>query len=338
MASTTTKTILLLWGLIHFAPHSLAQDSNFQLSIPEIERILKSGAWEVTKVSTIKRLGVDSENAIYQAKKVTLLLDDGSTMQVKWKTSPGGGESFNNQPRYELAAYQFQKLFLAPADYMVPPTVGLTMPIQQYRKIDPDAIPTFDNTQSVFFVVQYWLNNVTHEGIYDETRFASDTSYARHFANMNIFSYLIKHSDSNVGNFLVSTDPTNPRVFAVDNGIAFGREHSTRGAEWKHLKVERLPKETIDRLREITLEDLEKNLGVVVQFAIVDGRLVRIDPTPNFDKGSGVREKDGLIQFGLTTNEIRGIYSRLKKLLNDIDSGKIHESYGAKSNRRDFRK
>ncbi len=50
-------------------------------------------------------------------------------------------------------------------------------------------------TEAVFFVLQSWLDNVTDEDIYDEVRFKSDSIYARHFANMNIFSCLIKHSE-----------------------------------------------------------------------------------------------------------------------------------------------
>lgn len=218
---------VFLFGILLLLEFPLmAQDSNFWFSIPEIERILKSGDWQVSKVSTISRLGSET---FYQAKRATLELSTGKSMQIKWKTAPRAGEDFNNQPRYEIAAYELQKLFLTPGYYVVPPTLGLALPIQQYRRIESDVLPTFDDTKSVFFVAQYWLDNVTIEDILDKARFESDTTYARHLANVNILSYLIKHRDSNVGNFLISTDPKNPRVFAVDNGIAFESEAKRSG-------------------------------------------------------------------------------------------------------------
>jgi hypothetical protein len=58
---------------------------------------------------------------------------------------------------------------------------------------------------------------------------------------MNILSYLIEHKDSNVGNFLISKDATNPRVFAVDNSYAFGSPESDRGHDWRFIRVKRLP-------------------------------------------------------------------------------------------------
>lgn len=100
-------------------------------------------------------------------------------------------------------------------------------------------------------------------------------------------------------------------------------KQSARGAAWQRLRVKRLPKETIERLRNITPADLDKSLGVVLQFTLVDGLLIRISPTPNLDKKRGVRQKDGLIQFGLTESEIKGVYKRLQKLLKDVDAGKF---------------
>ncbi|MFQ5677569.1 MAG: hypothetical protein ACE5G1_16890 [bacterium] len=320
---TAIKIFPLLWSLLCLAFPAGAQDSNFKYPIAEIEQALRSRWFQVTNISTLKRLGEAPGSTLYQAKQVTLKFLDGKTMKVKWKTAPHQGETFNNQPRYEIAAYQLQKLFLEPEEYVVPPTVGQCLPLQQYRVIDNKVIPTFDNSSAVFCVLQYWLDNVTFEKIYDKKRFESDPKYARHLGNMNIFSYLIKHMDSNVGNFLISTDRANPRVFAVDNGVAFGGEASARGTRWRDLRVKSVPKETIDRLRKITLEDLEKHLGVVAQFAVVNGQLVPKDPTPNLDKEGGVRQKDDLIQFGLTAEEVMGVYNRLNKLLQDVDAGKI---------------
>jgi len=97
-----------------------------------------------------------------------------------------------------------------------------------------------------------------------------------------VFTYLIKHNDSNVGNFLISVPPSGPRVFIVDNGgLAFGGLVSNRGFEWRDIRVKRLPNETIERLRNITQEDLEKTLRVVAQFEVVDSQLVPTTPAQN---------------------------------------------------------
>ncbi|MFQ5824684.1 MAG: hypothetical protein ACE5JB_11555 [bacterium] len=309
------RIFFLFFSLLFLSLQAIAQDSNILYPIEEIEQRLIYEPFDIIRFR-------DSRFEGDITKRVILKYHD-TMIQVKWKRSARGGRAPNNEPRYEIAAYKLQKLFLDPEDYVVPPTVGRCMPVGQYRKLEPGIDPTFKKTSDVVFVLQYWLENVTSKNIYDKKRFASDTSYARHLGNMNIFSYLIKHSDSNIGNFLISTDPTNPRVFAVDNGLAFGNLESTRGYEWRDIRLKRLPKETIDRLRGIQLEDLERTLGVVAQFEMKDGYLVPVEATQNLNKGKGVRQSNGIIQFGLTSKEIKEVYKRLNKILKRIDKGKI---------------
>ena len=38
---------------------------------------------------------------------------------------------------------------------------------------------------------------------------------------------------------------------------------------------------------------------------------------------TGVREKDGTVQMGLTQSEIRDVWRQLTRLLKDVDAGKI---------------
>ena len=170
----------------------------------------------------------------------------------------------------------------------MPPTVGRGFPLHMYRELDRDAQPTFKESSEMFCVVQYWLNEVTTNDIFDKKRFNSDTLYAKYLGNLNIFTYLIKHNDSNIGNILISTDPSNPRVFAVDNGIAFGDFRSARGSIWRRIRLKRLPKETLDRLRQIKYEDLTRTLSVVAQYIVVNGQLMRMEPTSNLDRRKGV--------------------------------------------------
>ena len=298
-------------------------DSNILHPIPEIERRLQYEVFEIKEVARFTQLELQARVAKVKLPwRVTLRFPDGVVMQVKWKTAERGGEAFNNQPRYEIAAYLFQKLYLTPDAYVVPPTVGRGLPVQQYRSLDPHAKPTFKHSDDVFFVLQYWLANVTAESDFDPERFESDSLYARHFANLNLFCHLIWHSDANAGNVLASTDPENPRWFSVDNGIAFGKAESQRGTHWRSLKVKRFPRATVARLRRLTRARLDSALGVVAQYRIEDRRLVVAEKSANLNPRKGVRQTERVVQLGLTANEIKGVFERIQKFLRKVDEGK----------------
>ena len=138
-----------------------------------------------------------------------------------------------------------------------------------------------------------------------------------------MLTYLIQHADSNAGNFLVSAEPEGARVFAIDNGIAFASPPSDRGAQWKSMRVERLPADTVARLRQLTEVDLHSRLGVVAQWELEDGRYIAVSPTENLEPSRGVRRRDGSIQMGLTRSEIEDVWRRTQRLLRMIDNEKI---------------
>jgi len=310
------KTILYWSTLLFLVFPALAQDSNILHPIQELEQKFKREHFEIFRIRGSRFEGDITKRAI-------LRWSDGIPIQVKWKRAERGGWAVNNQPRYEIAAYELQKLFLDTEEYVVPPTVGRSLPLDKYQEIEPDVKPTFKNTRCVFFCLQYWLEEVTSKKIYDKKRFKSDTTYARHLGNMNILSYIIKHNDSNEGNFLISKDPENPRVFAVDNGFAFGNLESNRGFVWRNIRVKSLPGKTIGRLRKIQKGDLEKTLGVVAQFQIQQGQLISVSASESLSTRKGVRVANDIVQFGLTKSEINGVFNRIKKLLKQVDSGKI---------------
>jgi hypothetical protein len=85
--------------------------------------------------------------------------------------------------------------------------------------------------------------------------------------------------------------------------------------------VERFPEATVERLRELTEDDLHRALGVMVQWEVRDDRLVRVPPTENIDARRGVRQRDGIVQMGLTRDEIDDTWYRLEVFLRQIDSG-----------------
>jgi hypothetical protein len=303
--------------LISLAFPICAQDSNILYPLPSIEHKLRYEDFKIIRSKAARFPGDE-------VKRLILLWPDASAFQVKLKKAPAGGELVNNSPRYEIAAYEIQKLFLPESEYVVPPTIGRAMTMAEYvkRDIEIQCLPTFGDS-TVFCVLQYWLEKVSNEDIYDKKRFRADSVYARHLGNMNIFSYLIRHNDSNKGNFLISTDPDNPRIFVPDNGLAFEARESRRGHFWRDIQVEKVPKRTIDRLRQIDKSDLEAALETVAQFEFRGHMLVPVEVSRNIDPKKGVRVTSSTVQFGLTSEEIDDIHNRLVALLNKVDSGDL---------------
>ncbi|HQV31518.1 MAG TPA: hypothetical protein PKV71_06565, partial [Calditrichia bacterium] len=138
-----------------------------------------------------------------------------------------------------------------------------------------------------------------------------------------VFTFLIRHGDNNFGNFLISSDSANPRLFAVDNGIAFGNIMSERGYEWRNLRVKRLPEAVVERVRAISPGQIEAQLAVVAEFKVEGDSLVPVEPGLPLDPERGVRFDGSVLQLGLTAGEIRGIYERREELLKLVDEGKV---------------
>jgi len=249
---------------------------------------------------------------------------DSSTMEVKWAPAPAGGGGFNNEPRYEVAAYALQKLFLDERDYVVPPTVVRMIPLDEFRRIaQTDKQPTFGGTESVLVTMQYWALDVTADRVFDRKRAERDTAYARHLGDLNILTYLILQRDANTGNVLLSGDSANPRLLAVDNAVAFESPPSDRGTEWSQLRVKRLPRGTVTRLEQLRPEDLERALAVLAQFEMHAGQYVPVEPGANIESGRGVRRKGDVLQLGLTSSEIAGVRRRLERLVSRVRDGHV---------------
>ena len=260
------------------------------------------------------------------------------TVKVKWKSmipprwvdslpfAPGMLDGVNNSPRKELAAWQIQQLFLDPTDFVVPTSFALCLPISDATKVISNAKPTLAGSECVLGLVSLWLEDVTlPDPLLDDERFRRDPVYAHYLANFNLLTYLIKHHDGRVGNFLVSKDDARRQVFAIDNGVAFGGIwYNWFVSNWSDLRVPALRKESIDRLRKLTEQDLHDALGVVSEGRLNEhGYFVAVEPGPNIDKDRGVRYEDGRLQFGLTEDEIEEVWERIEDLIEDVDEGDI---------------
>jgi hypothetical protein len=230
------------------ATAAAAQDANITRPIAELEQLLAADPMVIAdaKISRPNARG-----------DITLRADvsfaGGPPVRVKLRKAEPGADSFNNVPRYDLAAYELQKLFLDPPEYVVPPTQLRMVALTEFAKYSPDVRRTFPGAEQVLAVVQYWLNDIQSiQDVYDPARFGADPGYARHIGQLNVFTYLIRHRDSNQGNFLLGNAEVGARVFSVDHGVAFASEESDRGAAWKDMRVTRIPADTLERLRAIT--------------------------------------------------------------------------------------
>jgi hypothetical protein len=297
-----------------------AAETNILYPVRYIEERLRMQPLQVTGMERTRHLEED------RSRRVTLVGTNGEPdMEAHWKPVAAPGEGFNNEPRYELAAYRLQQLFLAEPDYVVAPTVLRALPLDEYRGYRAVRGPTVRGTQSVLFLLTYWIQHLAIDTVdpYDAGLFDRDTVYARHFANANLLTHLIGHRDGNHGNVVVSMNAANRRVFALDNDVAFRSRLSDQGDRWGRLHVTRLPASSIERLREISRAELEHALGVLAEFEIRDGQLHAVEHGPNLRADRGVRVAAGRVQFGLTRAEINDLERRIRQLLRDVERGRL---------------
>lgn len=298
----------------------VGQDLNVTRPAVELERLLAEAPMRIVSAE-ISRPKAKGDITL----KADVAFGDEPPMRVKLRKSMPGADEFNNVPRYDLAAQELQKLLVDPVDYFVPPTALRFVPIDEFRRYTDDVRPTFRGSDEVLAVVQYWLQEVkVVEDVLGPARFAADPVYARHIGQLNVFTYLIDHRDSNVGNFLISRAEQGPRVFSIDHGVAFASPDSDRGELWAKLRVDRLPAGTIARLRALDRGQLDSRLGVLAQWRLVDGRFLAEAPGANLGRGRGVRVERGVLQMGLSAREIGRLWQRREQLLRSVDEGKVH--------------
>ncbi len=313
-------TVLLLAGFATvWGPAAFAQDANITLPMPELERMLANDPFTIVSAE-ISRPKAKGDITL----KAEVSFDGQPPIRVKLRKAEPGADSFNNEPRYDLAAYDLQAFFLDPAEYVVPPTALRFMPLEEFAKYSPQVKRTFIGSDEVLAVLQYWLQDVkVVADVYGPTLFATDPVYARHVGQLNILTFLIEHGDSNVGNFLISRSETGARVFAVDNGVAFAAAQSDRGRLWADMRVDRLPADTVARLRKLTLAALEERLGAVAQWKLEGGKFVAAPPEASLSTTRGVRRDGAVLQMGLTKPEIERVWHRVQRLLEMIDDGSV---------------
>jgi hypothetical protein len=305
--------------LLGMAAAATAQDANITRPIADLEKLFAAEPLVITQAQISRPM---AKGDITLRAQVSF--GGSAPVEVKLRHADPGADSFNNVPRYDLAAYALQKLFLDPAEYVVPPTALRMVGVPEFAKYSPGVQRTFPGADQVVAVVQYWLSDIkVIADVYLPDRFAADPVYARHIGQLNVLTYLINHRDSNLGNFLIGRQETGARVFSIDHGVAFGSADSDRGELWRVMRVNRLPADTVARLRKITAETLQDSLGVLAQWQLKGGAYVPVAAGKNLSEGRGVRRDGNELQMGLTRPEILAVNRLLKKLLEQVDAGKI---------------
>lgn len=247
---------------------------------------------------------------------------DPAAFKIKVRRAGAGVSSFNNEPRYELAAYELSRLLFPADEQVVPPIALRSAPLPQFKAIDPAAVEAWRGTDATFYMVQCWLNGAKpHPLAIDETRFAADPAYARTISRLNVLTYLVEHKDSNLGNVMLTGEGAAVRAWAIDNGVAFDSEESDVGIFWKVLHVDAVDRALADRLRALTLDELRARLAVIAQYELVGETWEPRAPGANFDAMRGVKRRGKLLQLGLTGKEIGEVERRRAKLVRRIDKG-----------------
>ena len=306
------------------SPSVKGQFPNWQLPPHELETtIYKRALVGELHAEEAKRTAHGTTGALYLVTE-----DEVTGKELKWKLKkmvPGWLDSFNTSFRKELAAYEVQKFFLDPEDYVVPTALPICVPRERYLKIIGYAAASLEGTDCVLGLASTWLVNVTvPDRLYDESRFLEDPTYAYYMSNFNILTYLIQHRDARVGQFLVSKDDKRRQVFSIDNGISFGFwPYNFFVRQWDTIHLPALRKDSIDRLRKIQRQDLNR-LGVVAQMEKnEDGILQPVPPGENMNPKNGATYIDGTLQFGLTTSDIDDLWERIQSLIAEGDSGNL---------------
>jgi hypothetical protein len=309
----------LVAAMIACASTAMAQDANITAPVPELERMLDNDPFVVTAAET-SRPKAKGDITL----KAQLSFAGREPLTVKLRKAEPDADVFNNVPRYDLAAYELQKTYLDPPEFVVPPTALRMVPLDEFRRFQADVKPTFPGADEVVAVVQYWLHDImVVADVLDPATFEADPVYARHIGQLNILTFLIRHRDSNVGNFLIGRTSPGARVFSIDHGVAFASIDSDRSMLWRDLRVRMLPADAIARLRKITHEDLEARLGVLVQWQLEQGHFVHVPNGTNLSGYHGVRRSGDSLQMGLTKPEIGDVYKQIQRLLAKVDSGEI---------------
>ena len=332
--------VALTPGCAFFSPAAPHKPVRFG-SAPPPQRAAKSPNWPMPPALDFDDLNIaERKRTEYKVEHVgsagggttgaeahtMLLLDSGEIVKFKVKATPSSLDGINNSPRKEMAAYLIQRLFLDPADFVVPTTFAHCIDADTWRaEHGGHAKLNVKGLNCALVVSALWLTDVTlPDPLYDERRFLTDPTYAYFLSNFNVFTYIVGHRDGREGNFLVSKNDALRQVFSIDNGSTFNPwGYNYFVANWDVIRVAAVRRETVDRLRKLSREDLDFLL-VVSQLEVGnDGIARQVPPGQPLDEDQGALMRGKTIQFGLTKHEIDLVWKRIQNLIAQVDSGEL---------------
>jgi hypothetical protein len=306
------------------SPSVKGQFPNWQLPPKELETTIYKRAMADEELGEkVKRTAHGTTGALYLVTK-----DQVTGKELKWKFKknvPSWVDSFNTSPRKEIAAYEVQKFFLDPEDYVVPTPLPICVPRERFEKIAGYAAATLEGTDCVLGLASTWMVDVTiPDTLYDESRFLKDPTYAYFMSNFNLLTYLIQHRDGRVGQFLVAKNDKRRQVFSIDNGISFGFwPYNFFIEQWESMYVPALRQDSIERLRKLQRQDLDF-LAVIAQFKLNENLVLKPVPVgENLDPTKGAKYRDGTLQYGLSKSEIDDLWDRIQNIIAEVDAGNI---------------
>lgn len=258
-------------------------------------------------------------------------------LRAKWRANSTA--TAHSAPRRELAAYEIQKLFLEPDEYVVPPTRAHCFPMSHYRiLVDPDAQASTPEMDCVFGYLSYWLEDALPSSEVDASWFDPDRGaldvelfhrrpgYRRAVANVNLLTYLIDHDDTHPGQFLMRPTRMRPIVYSIDNSMSFAagtNPNLGRLDDWSRIQMP-LQSDQLKRLGGLRPEDLFR-LRVVQMFELQNRQLVQAEGKSETEEPARkpLRWRDGQLLVGLHEAELEQLWSRLQLLLDRAEQGRI---------------
>jgi len=291
----------------------------------------------------------ETPRGIQGARILTLRVpEDESTIVFRAKWRPYVGAGFGDVPRRELAAYAVQGLFLAPEQYVVPPTAPYCLDLAVFRqKVDPEARGTFADWDCVLGFLQYWLEPAktldeataagwlnAADGPLDRARFESDASYRETVAHLNLLTYLIDHDDSHSGQFVVTRHANLLRLYSVDHSLSFdaGANSTLSPSEdWSELQVPAIPDDKVARLASLGQHDLMR-LRVIGRLERQGRRLVpALDLRSEQREARSVAWEGEFLNIGLTQGELDQVARRIAALKERVHhhSVAVFEAHGS---------
>ena len=295
---------------------------------------------EALLASDLEILDAETAGGGWQQAHVLTLRSRGPrtvVFRAKWRAH--STTTNRNSPRFELAAYAVQKLFLEPHEYVVPPSGAYCFPLAPYvKRVDALADETIEQSGCVYGVLSYWLEEVTvvaeanragwfhgvDHHVFDPYLFEHDRAYRNSVARVNLLTYLIAHRDSHAKNFVIADSDTAPgahTVYSVDNSRSFtlAQDPGIKPKhDWSAIRVPSLPRDAIKRLRSADLS----SLAAIAVLRSANGRLVAAD-VGSAAAITGVDWTGDRLVVGLTPPEIVTVRARIAELLRRVDHNEL---------------